>query len=149
MTVMLAMKAIKALTAMLPRLVPTVLLSLLAACSGPQTGSWSGSAEVRGESDALVALWGVQLHCSTDPNGDEQCRVDLQAPGKPLEQLPACSFVRERRSAEVSVDPGRPGCDGPAASRVALIGTIGEGVWFGQVVRGGKAVGQFRAYWSE
>jgi hypothetical protein len=120
----------------------------VAACAGPQTGTWSGSAEVAPSPTAQAAIWTVQLHCGKAADDSESCRVDLQPPGKPVEQLPACRFVRTGRAAELTVDPGRPGCDGPAAERLTLQGTVGEGVWFGEVRRGGQRVGQFRAYWT-
>lgn len=116
-------------------------------CSGPQTGTWRGTAEVAGRTGAVgTAIWSVQLHCGTDREGIESCRVDLQPPGEALQQLSACSFERKRRSAELTVDPGKPGCDGPAADRLHLVGTVGEGVWFGNVVRAGNTIGRFRAY---
>lgn len=122
------------------------LLLALGACSGPQTGTWRGSAEVQRSDKAASAIWTVQLHCGTDREGTEGCRVDLQPPGEAMQQLAACSFVRTQRRAELTVDPGKPSCDGPQAERLHLVGTVGEGVWFGEVQRGGNAVGRFRAY---
>lgn len=122
------------------------VLAGLTACSGPQTGTWRGSAEVSRREGVGAAIWTVQLHCGADRDGTESCRVDLQAPGEAMQQLAACSFVRQRRSAELTVDPGKPGCDGPAAERLHLVGTVGEGVWFGNVLRAGKDIGRFRAY---
>lgn len=121
-------------------------MTALTGCSGPQTGTWRGSAEIS-KRDALgAAVWNVQLHCGADRDGTESCRVDLQPPGEAMQQLAACSFVRQRRSAELTVDPGKPGCDGPAAERLQLVGTVGEGVWFGSVLRSGKDLGRFRVY---
>ena len=58
------------------------LLAGLLACSGPQTGTWRGSAEVRKPDGADAAVWTVQLHCGADRDGAESCRVDLQPPGE-------------------------------------------------------------------
>lgn len=122
------------------------LLLVSSGCSGPQTGTWRGSAEVQRADKLTSAIWTVQLHCGTDREGGEGCRVDLQPPGESMQQLVACSFVRAQRKAELTVDLGRPACDGPQAERLHLVGTVGEGVWFGEVQRSGNAVGRFRAY---
>ncbi len=119
------------------------LLPLLVACAGcasPLVGAWRGTADL-GPVRAQTLVLTVGADGLTG-------KVHLDDPGKP-EDFVLCRLSRQGRVFEAEYDAARPGCDGNPGSpteRRLLKGTVGEGVVWGEVWRGGEKLGFFRGF---
>lgn len=113
----------------------------LAACSSPLAGSWQGTLDL-----GPVDAWPIGL--TVDEDGS-RARVHVKEKGRAFQDFQSCSLTLTDRYVELVYDAGRPNCDvdSPDASeRRTLRGTVGEGVVFGEVVRGTTRLGFFRAF---
>lgn len=117
-----------------------ILALLLGGCGSPFAGGWAGTMDV---GPILAHTITVQmppeglegdLRVQT-PEGDKDYRI--------------CSGTLTNDQFELSFDRLHPDCTAPKDGKRdlhVLRGTLGEGVFFGEVYRGDRRIGFFRAF---
>jgi len=127
---------------------PCKLLLLLmvlvsgAGCSAPLAGQWRGTMDL-----GPSAAHAIELNVIEDATAG---RLVVQEPHKAFSHFQLCSVhTGAKRALELVYDANRPNCDEKDADpseRRLLRGTVGEGVLFGDVLRGTERIGFFRAF---
>ena len=125
------------------KLLPLLMFALLAAgCSAPIAGQWRGTMDL-----GPSAAHDIELSVIEDGTSG---RIVVTEPHKAFSHFQLCSVHSgDKRAIELVYDANRPNCDekNPDPSERRLLrGTVGEGVLFGDVLRGTERIGFFRAF---
>jgi hypothetical protein len=120
-----------------------IILCATTACTAAHVGAWRGTVDL-----GPVAAPELEIHVDEAGTGG---RVDVAEPGKPFSRFQLCAVQldpQEARKITLEYDVNRPGCETQHADpsdRRRLVGTVGEGLWTGDVFKGSDRIGFFRA----
>lgn len=125
--------------------------TILAGCSSPLAGGWQGTADL-----GPVAAYDVTLQLNEEATAGT---IAIREAGKAFEKFTLCSVEVTERAMALEYDANRPNCDVKGADpsdRRTLVGTVGEGVVFGEILaagsepsadgKPGQRLGFFRAF---
>ncbi len=105
-------------------------------CSSPLAGGWQGTADL-----GPVAAYEVTLQLNEDASAGT---LAIRETGKAFEKFTLCSIEVTERAMALTYDANRPNCDEKGADpsdRRTLLGTVGEGVVFGEIFAAGTTAG--------
>lgn len=111
-------------------------------CTAALAGRWQGTADV-----GPITAYDLRIEVAGD---GKTGRIALQDGSQGAHDL--CRIEVRGRDVDLEYDLAQPTCSqdaGKPSDRRQLRGTIGEGLVFGELLRGSERIGFFRAYLTQ